>query len=149
MAVQIEKDGWKVSGSTLEELELGIAAVQRALGQTDGLPPRKPGRPPGRTSAKKAAQRKKLTDWKKVALTVLRTINGTVDGVDAGDLAESLNLKSRRSVGSPLVLTNKTLRKCQFEPASVYVKAVKGGNARWYPKQRIQEAIKAIENMKE
>ena len=150
MAVQVEKDGWKVSGDTLEELEIGIAAVQRALVGSLSPAKRGPGRPPGKTQDGKAAAMRNFAEHKEATLAILRTISGARTGVTADDLVSALKLKHARALGSPMGLANRILEGLQFKPTTVYV-AKKEYNEpkRYYPKARIEEAIEAVENMEE
>jgi len=148
MAIHVEKDGWKVTGDSLEELELGIAAVQRALERDAQRVTRGPGRPRGRTKNGRAAANRKFQETKKTILAFLRTINGATEGATAEDLVTALKLKHKRALGSPAGVVNRTLESLRFEPTTVYVAEKKFNQPRrWYPRPRIEDAIEAIDRL--
>ena len=144
MAIRVEKDGWTVSADTLEELEIGIMAVQRAL---QAPPKRGRGRPPGKTENGHATDKHKQEQKRKITLAFLRTINGAEKGVTADDLVAARKLKHKRALGSPVGIVNRTLESLEFEPTTVFIAEKKFGEPRrWYPRGRIRDAIEAVEN---
>ena len=147
MAIHIEKDGWKVSADTVQELETAIGVVQRAL-QVRSDPPKRPrGRPPGRTTDEDAIAKERAERMNGIALPFLRAIASADHGIDASGIVAALKLKSRLSLGSVAQTTNRLVQEMGFRQSDVYCwKKQRGGEKIWLPRARIREFIETAES---
>ena len=147
MTVQIKKDGWEISGDSIQDLKLGIAAVQDVLNGEVGSGKRRPGRPRKRPTHDEIASQR-LEKRKKAAVAYLKAIQGEPSGIAASALVIALGIKSTRAIGSAALVVNRTLAEAGFKPAVVYAWEKKVGHEKiWSPKPRIAEAITAVENL--
>jgi len=148
MAIQIEKDGWKVSADTVGELETAIGVLQRALQGEPGHLKRPRGRPPGRTANGEDSEKGKLDRRRQIALPFLRAIAGANTGLPASGIVAALQLQSKRAIGSVAQTTNRLLKDAGFEPSRAYYRKKKPGQEKtWFPKPSIHEIISALEGL--
>jgi hypothetical protein len=67
------------------------------------------------------------------------------DGVPAAKLSQSLGLKTLRGLGPIAVAMNNRLAAAGIKPEQVFERSRIGGERRWIRKDKIEEAIKALE----
>ena len=149
MTTRIEKDGWVVQGETIDELELGIEAVQRALTRAvkNG---RGPGRPPGPTKNGAAKLNAEIQERKDRAIAFLKVIRDAgPEGIRSADLTEALSLGHGREIGGVLHLVNRILESQEIGPHQVYRSEQVYSNTpkTWFPGNQIENAIKAIRKL--
>ena len=157
MSVIIRKDGWEVAGETLDDLELGIRVVQRAIenAKTIALPVREIGevRRRGRPASKNrdSTDRLKASQNKRIALEFLRLLVANPGGIETGDLVKKMALQASQAISGVTQKTDKLLQEVGLQPESVYgsVKAPATAPRKWLPMERISEAISAIEQLSE
>jgi len=148
MSVQIKKDGWEISGDSLEDLETGIAAVQRVLSGGSVAGKRRPGRPPNKSAKGDEVALQRLESRKKKTLAYLKAIQGSPEGITASNLVTTTGIKNKSAIGSAAIQVNRTLDEAGFKHSVVYYWEKKAGHEKtWFPKPRIEEALKAIESL--
>ena len=148
MSIVIERDGWKISGNTISDLAMGVAAVQQALQSTEPTGGRAGGRTP------KAPQNGGMTDTankerrKTKVIPFLRAIANAPGGITATKLVETAKMGGKVMIGAHAKIVNKMLIDCGFKTDAVYVWKKKAGEEKtWFPKSQIEEAIKAVEGL--
>jgi len=67
------------------------------------------------------------------------------DGLPGAKLAQTLGLKTRKGLGPIAVATNNRLAAIGMKPEQVFERNRVGGERRWIRKDKIEEAIKALE----
>lgn len=149
MSVRIEKDGWIVTGDTLDELELGIEAVQRALSKTRGnglytAEKRGPGRP--RTRGVDALASERQRNSRARAIQFMRAIldAGNV-GVAADVIAEKTGAKSKKGIGIVVSAANRVLADLPVKAASAYRSERNTDGRRWFPGPKLAHVLAQLE----
>jgi hypothetical protein len=148
MTTRIEKDGWVVSGSTLDELRLGIRAVQEALASGKAKSPSiddSSARAP--VTSASTSEHGKLMQSKDQVLRFLTALPDFPTGVSTEDLAKAINLKSQQATGALVIKVNRFLKHVGIEPEAAYrtTKAYDGPKY-WHPSPELELAIRAIEH---
>ncbi len=155
MSATIRKDGWEVSGVTLEDLELGIQAVQRALERERTIAPpdaevqdkRQRGRPATKNIA--LAKRLKTDEDRKRVLAFLRLLAANPDGTETEVLVQKMSLSAKQAISGLTQITNKLLSLVDLTPDAVYlgIKSPATAPKKWFPREQIADAIAAIEQL--
>ena len=147
MSIVIERDGWKISGDSVSDLTMGIAAVQQALQSAPLREVRPRGRPKS-ASNNGGADNAKKERRKGMVISFLRAIAGVTNGITATQLAEAVKLQDKRAIGAYAKVANRIIAECGFKTESVYLWKKKAGKEKtWFPKPQIEEAIKAVEGL--
>jgi hypothetical protein len=151
---RVEKDGsrWVVSGVSQGDLETGIAALQKVLHKAEE-PTERLERPRGRPP-KNGVAREKARGLSRLqqAISVLRAISeaSTKQGAVNAALTSAIGMEpGNKALGSVMGMVGRLLESMDIKPRTVYSTAGQGPTKRWFPKQNIGQAIKALEEQKE
>lgn len=145
MGVRIEKDGWSIEGSTLEELRIGVAAVQQALAS---IQEPKRGRPRKSNGALASEGREKdIKNLNAVRSFVAALQDSGSGGMRGNDLAKRMKLSSAKALSNIQRVARNVLKDLGIEPSQVF-EHVMGDDYKkiWKPKERTGDAAKAIQS---
>jgi len=147
MTISIEKDGWKITAGSLKDLQLVIQAIEGTAKPDTAERPRGPGRP--RKIDKAQVEREKLTERKRLAMTVLKALQAAgANGVSAENLNKTLGLKHPKSLGSKMGIVNKMISEAGLHPDEVYLSYRTDETRIWEADQSaVQRALIAISNI--
>ena len=155
MAVRIEKDGWSVSGATLDELQIGIQAVQSALTRTDTSSlanagkadrPKPAGRPRGSGGKTAEQRRKKQQKRQQLAVEFLRELKKHPAGVPSSQMAKKLDLHPK-GIGNVFLTIESMAKAIPIPVEEIFVSEKKNStdpSKTLTPKERIGEAITGL-----
>ena len=95
----------------------------------------------------KTQQEERKDKFLKEAVKLLTAIKDAgTEGTVGEKLAQIIGLKQRKGLGPIAAAIKKRLREAAIKPELVFDRARIGGERRWIAKEKIGEAIKALEN---
>jgi hypothetical protein len=100
----------------------------------------------GETGKSKPASSRQGKKFDVRAAKLLRSVREAgADGIPGAKLASTLGLDSSKGLGPIAAALNRRLRASKLDPKSVYQGGRIGKERGWFPKEKIDEALKLIE----
>lgn len=150
--VTIEKDGWKVTGSTEEQLAIGIRAVQSALSgpvqratQTPRVARTERKITASRESESSAASGERFVKNAKRAVRMLKALHSHGPTTETEPLMKSVAAESHKGFGGITAGINRAISACGFKIDDVYTSERLADGRRWHEQPKLVEAIASLE----
>ncbi len=154
MTVRIEKDGWSIAGDSLEDLAIGIKAVQLAL---NGAPTKPPVSTPQVVSRPRILPTRRrhvvvppppeTTDAHRLSIAskILRAMRDNEPETTTGPLMEAVGTDSGKQFGGMAAATNRVIESVGYKVDDVYTARRLGKKRFWRAGRLIDECINTLD----